>query len=254
MRTELAEKLHQKYQLESELLFLEQRKACLDECLPEAKYALREAKVAAVEYEGFTFRGFLDQLSGKKAEKLEALQRQAAHAQEKLQNLEREQALNQEKINPVLSQLETLRALGDPIDQAYTLEKEERESILLLEAKLATKKLLPALEETEEALQSAREWARPHNRIEAIPGYTKSQLYSQADKGARICYDCLERIARCGILLEIHPYFQNPAGYIVGVAAQYAELDRINSALIAIWDTKTQANELLSQLSDEENR
>ena len=63
--------------------------------------------------------------------------------------------------------------------------------------------------------------------------------------------ELLERIAQCGILVDVHPYFMSPAGYIGGVT-MYNRLDRMNNALAAIRETRDQAHRLLAQLSEPE--
>lgn len=250
--TQLERDLRRRYELESELLYLQQRKQQLDETLPQGKYALRQAEVAVTEYEAFGLKSFFHKLSGKWEDHHEALLRQLSAAKTELSRLKQEQADVDRRMEAVLEEKKPLDDLGDPLAAAQALDADARERITLLEAKLCTKKLIPALEGARSALEIAQEWARPQSRVDVAPGYTKNLYFSLADDCARTCYAQLERIASCGILLDIHPYFTNPTGYIVGVAAQYAQLDRINSALSAIRETQKQARELLVQLPEEE--
>jgi len=253
MASELAEKLRKRYELESDLAHLEQRRQFLEEAVLRGTYETREAEAAALEYEGFSLRSLLDKLSGKWEEKREALQHSVRRVKAELAAAKQELTQVRAEQDRILSQLQPLRGLGETVDLAETLEPRQREWILRLEARLATKTLIDALECNLAELESAQEWARPQSRIEAIPGQTKYQHLARADACAKQCCEALERIAACGILLEIHPYFTNPTGYISGVAAQYAQLDRINQALGGIRETRKQARELLVQLPEEEN-
>ena len=250
--TQLGKQLYQKCQLDRRKQELELEKLALEEQLPQAKAARREADNALFAYTSGGFRPFLDKLSGKWEDTREDLTRKAAHAQGALQSLQRELEAAEGALKEVDAQLHELGEIPDVVELAQDLEKQEREAVLCKAAWVSAEKLIPLLEMAAAALEEAQEWARPNNRIDTFPGYTKGILLAKAEGYARQCHDCLQQIARCGILLEIHPYFSNPSGYIHGVAAQYAELDRINRALSGIRQTSLQAKELLLQLTDEE--
>ena len=249
--SEIGVQLYRRYQLESELLHWEQRENCLREELPNRKYEMREAEAAVLAYESGV-RKFLDKLTGKWEEKQEHLRQKVSVANAAFTLTQEDLKVVAEKKQELLSQLEPLRQLGDVVEAVQEAARQERELLLLLEARLRAKGLLCSLEKGLEALTNAQEWARPHNRLEAVPGMQKSVYLSEADRYAEESRIQLERIAQCGILLDIHPYFTNPAGYICGVAAEYAQLDRINRALDAIRDTLRQAKELLVQLPEED--
>lgn len=252
LKTELGKQLYRKCRLEARLQNLEQQKELVDCQLPYAVFAKREADFALMDYESGSLRAFLDKLSGKWEDKREALARNLASAETTLRNLQRQREVVQQDLAEVKSEWEAVAGLGDTVEQAKNLEAEEQEIILQRVAAGSVDRLLPLLEKAEKALEEAQEWARPNNRIDVAPGYTKGNLLAKAGGYAKDCEKCLRRIEECGILLEIHPYFENPAGYINGVAAQYAELDRINRALGAIRKTERQAKELLLQLTEEE--
>lgn len=253
LKSELGKQLYRKCQLDGRRQELELRKQSIEEQLPEAKAAKREADVALHEYRYGSLGVFFHKLSGKYEEKLENLTRKAAAADSALAALKRDLEIQKTALEEVRAQIEELGGNSDVIAQAEKLEQEERELILHKAAWITASRLSQLLEKAETALEEAQEWARPNNRIDVAPGYTKGQLLAQAEGCARECAECLRYISRCGILLEIHPYFLNPTGYIHGVAAQYAELDRINRALGGIRQTKRQTEELLLQLAEEEN-
>lgn len=253
LKTELGKQLYRKCQLEGRKQELEVRKQKLEEQLPEAKAAKREADVALHEYRFGGLGVFFDKLSGKYVEKLETLTRRASAADSALGTLLRSLEAEEAALTEVNGEMDALGNALDIAAQAEALEQEERELILRKTASVMAERLNYLLQKAEAALEEGREWARPNNRIDVAPGYTKGQLLSQAEGCARECGECLGYISRCGILLEIHPYFQNPSGYIHGVAAQYAELDRINRALDGIRQTKRQTEELLLELAEEDN-
>ena len=247
MATELAEKLYQRFTLESRLYQLGLQLQELEEEIPRRKYRVRLAGVALTEYEGMGLRSFLDKLSGKFGEKQENLQRALRSAQAELEAGTVEQNRLKQQQAGLLQQLEPLRELGDVLSCAASLPEAEKTQVLQLEARLCTQRLAHALEETYKALEIAQEWVRPNNRVDTAPGHTKGILMSAADRWARDCMEEMSRIAQCGILLDIHPYFTNPTGYISGVT-QFNQLDRLNRALSAVSQAQGQAQELLLQL------
>jgi len=251
--TELGVKLYRKCQLELNKQEWENRKQLVESQLPAAKAAKREADVALREYEWGGLRPFLDKLSGKWEDKRETLTREAAAADTQLRNLQRELETAEGKLAQLDAEWEALANLGDPVERAKELDSAEQEVIVQKAAAVCVSRLLPLLETAGKALEEAQEWARPNNRIDTAPGYTKGILLAQAETCARECAVSLRRICECGILLDIHPYFENPSGYIHGVASQFGELDRINRALTAIRSTQAQAKELHLQLTDEDS-
>ena len=76
------------YELETSLLRARRRREELKEALSQARFALREARTAEVEYSGIT--AFFDKLSGKYADKAETLSRQVRTAEAALNALLRQ--------------------------------------------------------------------------------------------------------------------------------------------------------------------
>lgn len=240
-------KLISRYHLEKQLLALQHREDALQEALPQCKYRLRQCQEALWGYEAFGVKSLLDKLRGSWEEKHETLQRQLRAAQAELDTRQREKEAIQTQRQQLQQSLAQLNLPEDVLDVIALLEKNRQEKLLQLEARLCAEKLIPILEENGRSLELAQQWARPHNQLEAVPGLTLSTLLSQADDLAKEAMALLERIAACGILLDIHPYFANPAGYINGVT-QFNRLDRMNSAMAAVADGEKQARELLLQL------
>lgn len=247
--TELTRKLALRYRLEEEALDVQRKQYALEDSIPHCKYRLREAREKLLSYEAGGFRPFLDKLSGKWADVHDALQSQVRRAEAELDAELRELEQTKEEYARHMEALEALRTLDDAVDG---LEPSEREKALRMKARFHTGVLLRELDQNEAALEAARQWARPNNRVEAVPGRTEALLFAEADTHARACMEHLTAIAGCDILLDIHPYFENPTGYISGVT-QFNQLDRITRAMDAIRATKSQAKELLLQLPELEN-
>lgn len=245
--TEATRTLQQRCQTLYQRQILLQKKQELEDQLPQAKHEKRESDVALAEYESGGFGVWLDRLRGKWEEKQQTLRRSASAAQSRLQSLQQEIA----RTNACLAQLPEQTDTPQNIrTEAEQLPSEQREGILHSLARISAVKLQFSLNRAKHALLEAQKWARPDIRLEAIPGYTKNQLLTEAESCARECEQLLLEIGDCEIPLDIHGYFQNPSGYIHAVASQFGELDRINSALDAIRRTEKLVEELLLQLSD----
>lgn len=247
---ELFEQLKQRQELEIALWRAEQQRQQLQLQLPRAKYDLREAKIALVEYESSPLRVWMDKRRGQWEEKLSLLRRNLREAETALgevqQALQRQDARCQRREE----ELAPLRETGDTLACAGALEPGQRQVITRREALMCAEKLLYLLEENRLALEAAREWVRPNNKVESAPGMTEGNLLSQADRWAQKCYEQLIRIAECGILPDIHGYFMNPTGYICGVT-RYNQIDRVVTALLAIGDAQLQMGQLVNQLRSE---
>ena len=252
LQSELYGRLHQNCCLLAKRKDCLRRKQELESRLAEAKYQKREADAALTEYEWGGFRVWLDKVTGKWEDKREELTRTASAAREHLQNLQQEIT----RLDETLMQLD--RQQSEPCSwedihaMAGALSDREREQIFCRLAAISAEELALQLEQAKSALQQAQEWARPNNRIDTAPGYTKGIELAKAEDCARSCCLYLQQLEQCGIALEVHVYFQNPTGYIHGTASAFGELDRINSALGAITRTEKQIQELRLQLSQEE--
>ena len=238
-----------RYRLEKQLLDLQARVEELQEQLPQCKYHLRQSQAAVAEYEGFGLRSLRDKLRGDWERNRENLIRQERNAKEQLEKSKRELESAEAKRDYVLTQLEPMRQWGDTLEAAEVLEPARRDLVIRLEARLCAEKLIPNLTENIQTLELAQEWARPHNRPEAVAGLTLGTLLAQADTLARENMALQERLAACGFVTEIHPYFTNPAGYIGGVTL-YNQLDRINSALDALREAVKGARGILDQIPE----
>ena len=251
-QTELGQKLLESCRIAACRQQWQKKKQELETQLPQAKAHKREADVALTEYECGGLRTWLDKRSGKFEEKMADLSRKASAANVELLNLNQEQARTQSALDELDAQEQALNLPGDIPDLAQQLPPEERDLVLGTYARLIATELLSTLCRAKTALEEAQQWARPNNRIDTAPGYTKGKLLAQAEGCAKTCCQKIDEMAKYGVTLEVHPYFQNPTGFIHAVATPYAELDRINTAIGGIRQTEKQIQQLLLQLPEEE--
>lgn len=246
LQSELARKLHRDCTEWMQMRNCLRQKKLLEVRLPEAIHQKREADTALAEYEFGGFGVWLDKVTGKWEDKRENLRRAASAAGAQLESLRQELA----RLEAALGALSP-REFEKIREEIMELPEPEREILMGFLGRISAGELKEQLAAAKSALLEAQKWARPDIRLEAIPGYTKAQLLTEAENCARECVPLLQEIGDCGIRLEIHAYFQNPSGYIHAVASPYGELDRINSALGVIGRTEKQVEELLLQLTGE---
>ena len=252
MGREIWEKLQRKFTLEKDLLEAEQRLEALEQELPEYQQASWEGAQALREYETGGLKRLLDRMSGKWEERREFLSREARRAVQALETAQREKAALEEKSAELGRQLGELGDLENEFSRELEEHPQYREQLRRQKAYLLARRLLPRLEETDRAMKTAQKLARG-DLLEDLPWEERSRdlWLGRAEPAAGECRELLEKLADCDILLEIHPYFENPAWYIRGVTKN-TQLDRLNHALDALWDAKHQIKELLLQLSEEE--
>lgn len=248
---EVRQKLRRSYQLKNELVRLEQQRQELSERLAVCRYTKREAEAALLEYEHGGVKRLLDKLTGKWEEKREELSRDVRNASGALEGVQRAAAETERMIVSARQELAALEGLEVEYAPLFEAEPGLRELRDRLEALHCAIQLAPLLEENDKALKTAGRLAKGDVIGElSMEEHDQNLWFSRADTLAQECRGLLERIAQCGILLEIHPYFANPAGYIMS-ATRSGRLDRLNHALDAIWEAKHQIKELCYQLAEE---
>lgn len=237
------EALTRKYTLEASLRELEDRCEGQRSRIPELKYQKREADAACLESKG-GMRRFLDKVLGKEEENSEnpaCAARAAAAAQE---TARRELEGMEETLGRIRKEYD---ALGEKEALSAELSDEERAHFLRLEASLCAEAALRLLRKAGKELAAAQELAR--NPM-MTPGDGRRENTHQANAGAMAerCRENLQKIRDCGYSLEIHPYLQNPMGYLV-TARRFGELDQLNSAMKGIQETEAVLKQLLLQLA-----
>ena len=209
--------LNRVYELETDIFRSSQRETELKEAVKQARFDLRQATIAQVEYSGI--RAFLDKLSGKYADKAEEFSREVRKAEAELGILERQLEAENQK----LSALKNQRASLPSLEQLRTPENEDLWNSL--ECHRCARQLLPKLEALEEALEEYRQMLRGE-----IPLLSISQ--QQAIGAAPIslgeaCSPLLARLEPMGI--SYGDFFRSPAAFLAA-AARHNQLERAAAA------------------------
>lgn len=237
------EALTKKYELEASLTAARENLQECKEQLPQLKAQQREANVAAVEYSG-SLKQLFRRFSGKEDQQ-HALEQAARKAQAALDT-----ALAEKKsLEAHIASLEAKQAaLGTKNDLLAALSEEERSHFRRLEASLLAEKALHFLRKCRKELEQAQYYAR--NPM-MYPGEQQQEDYHKAAAGtlADQCREALETICSLGFPFGIHPYIQNPMGYIV-TARRYGDQDQMNRAQDGLWETEKRLKELLLQLAE----
>lgn len=222
------------WSLKTELFHLERQTEQLKQALSQAKYDLRTAKAALLEYSG-SFRAFLDKLSGKQEQRLFGLNRDQKRAESRLAETGRE-------LGDASRKLEETRAILDTLPPAPDPKGEARYCIACLTV------LLP---EAEQALTESRTLMQ-----NATPGkmYTRQEwqeLYSEGDRRARLCADALKQLEAALHTLQI-PFslpncYRDPVAYLAN-ATDFIRRDRLNDLIGYSIQLQKQLSDLQRQL------
>lgn len=237
--------LQKTYELEASLTAARERLEEYKEQLPQLKAQQREANAAAVEYSG-SLKRFFRRVSGKEEDNRQyLLEQEARKAQAALDAALREQ----KNLESAIAAMEAQQAaLGEKDTLMAQLTESEKAHFQRTEASLRAEEALHHLRKCRKELEQAQYYARnPMMQMESQrqEDICKAKAGAQADN----CRETLEAIAANGFPLEIHPYLQNPMGYIV-TARRYGDQDQMNKAQEGIRQTEKALKELLLQLAD----
>jgi len=246
-------KLRGFYTLETELYTLAQKAEDIKAQLAQAKYDLRQAKAAVLEYEG-SFRSFLDKLSGKQEAKAEKLTRNLRRAEADVSALTREReslTLRKEQVEAELKVLPSREKFQSANDPALS------KLLHRLEAGLCLRMLQPELEENYEALLAMRDQLQGRNSARIMSTAEIQAIYSRPDTAGEKCRKLLEQLeadlSKLDIEFQIPDYYSSPSAYINAVASDALRRDRVNLALDQVLDMKKRTAVLAKQLEEEEN-
>jgi len=245
----LTEQIKQAYALEAQLCSLRLRSRELSETVKQAKYTLRTARAAQVEYGGLS--AFLDKLSGKYPDKAESLDREVRRAEAELNSLLRLQEENAAAVSEITDARSVLPA-RDALKQTALEQPDTARLWATLELRLLAAQLLPLLKKNEANLLEYRSLLRGEYPI--LSPERQQQISTEPDVWAQQCAPVLEQmqpaLAVLGQTLEICPYFRSPAYFLASAAAQHNRINRAAQALEQVQKTRTQANHLLETLPD----
>ena len=222
------------YELETAIFRSSQKEEKLKEAVKQAKFDLRQATIAQVEYSGI--RAFLDKLSGKYSDKAEVFSREVRKAEAELSILERQLEAEQQKLTALQKQRTSL----PPLEQLRTEENAALWS--KLEAHSCAEQLLPLLDETAEALTEYRQMLRGEIPLLSIG---QQQAIGTAPIAlAQECQPLLQRLEKAGTDLPTADFFRNPAAFLAA-AARHNQLERAADADAQVWKLKNKLNHLL---------
>ena len=229
--------LNRVYELETAIFRSSAKEAELAEALKQAKFGLRQARIAQVEYGGI--RAFADKLSGKYADKVELLSRDVRKAEAELSVLESQL----EAQRRTLSSLQEQRTSLPPLPQLQT--EETKDLWAPLERRYCAECLLPLLDKAEGALTEYRQMLRGEYPILSLS--EQSAIGSAPIAAAEKCRVLLERLEAVQELPETG-FFRSPAAFLAA-AARHNQLERAAEADAQLRKLKAQLTRLLQSES-----
>lgn len=217
--------LRRYFDLQISKLRLERKLSAQEAALRQAKYDLREAKMAQTEY-GSTFRSFLDKLTGKR----EAAETTLRHAVQKAEAALVSAQLEHDSLTDQISERKTqLSALPD-----WESRNDGSEEWFRLEVLYCFEMLQPLLDITHHLLLERRAQFNGTHAGELKTRMELADIYSAPEAAGEDCKNLLLRLKVAldglGIPLEMGNYFEAPTAFLSS-ATQYTRMDRINTAI-----------------------
>ena len=241
-----SELVQNRFELDLALLRANRAKEVAEAVLRQAKYDLREAKVAQAEYGG-SFKSFRDRLTGKKEETETTLRHAVQKAEADLDAARRELPIKQEKISALeesLSQLPPWDTLRSPETDALWCR---------LEAVYCAETLVLLLEFNRLLLLERRNQFNGANAGEFKTQLELAAIYSAPEAAAEDCRPYLMRLKAAldalGIPLETGSYFDAPTAFLSS-ATQFTRMDRINTAIAQTETLQQLIAKLQTELSE----
>ena len=238
------EQIQIRYQAEINLLRLERQVAENDAALRQAKFHLRESKVAEAEYRG-SFRSFRDKLTGKQEASETALRHAAQKAEADLAAAQRQKELLNAQLSALKEQLSALPDWDSLKDGSREWER--------LEALYCLEVLTPMLEATHDLLVERRNQFNGTNAGQLKTHHDLAAIYSAPESATESCKPYLLRLKAVldglNIPFVLHPFFEEPT-YFLSSATQYTRMDRINTAIVQTEALRRQLMQIQNELSE----
>ena len=238
------EQIQIRYQSEINLLRLEQQVEENNADLRQAKFDLREAKVAEAEYRG-SFKSFRDKLAGRREETETVLRHAVQKAEADLTSIQRQKELLDARLSEIKEQLSALpdwESLKNGSQQWYRLE-----ALYCMEV------LTPLLETTRNLLVERRNQFNGTNAGQIKSRHTLAEIYSAPEAAGEACKPYLLRLKAAleelGNSLELHSFFESPT-FFLSSATQFTRMDRINTAITQAETLQRQLIKLQKELSE----
>lgn len=230
--------LNRVYELETAIFRSSAKEAELAEALKQAKFGLRQARIAQVEYGGI--RAFADKLSCKYADKVELLSRDVRKAEAELSVLEGQL----EAQRRTLSSLQEQRTSLPPLPQLQT--EETKDLWAPLERRYCAECLLPLLDNAKGALTEYRQMLR--GEIPMLSIGEQQSISAAPIKLAQECQPLLQRLEKAALDFPSTDFFRTPAGFLAA-AARHNQLERAVDADAQLRKLKSQLTRLLQSES-----
>lgn len=193
--------------------------------LRQAKFDLREAKVAQTEYAG-SFKSFRDKLTGSREEAASALRHAVQKAEADLASAQRECDTSSAELSEVRKQLSLLPDWASRNNGSREWHR--------LEALYCTQRLQPHLVITHQLLLTRRAQFNGTHAGEIKSRMELSDIYSAPEAAGEDCRTLLLRLKKAldglEIPFEISSFFEAPTAFLSS-ATQFTRMDRINTAI-----------------------
>ena len=219
--------IQKRFDCDLALLRVNRKQAQTQAALRQAKYHLREAKFAQLEYGG-SFRALRDRITGKKEESETALRHAVAQAEADLTAAQRTLDTLEEEIRDLeasLSQLPSWESLKTAENEALWYR---------LDAKYCAEWLIPHLEITHQLLLERRAQFNGTNAGQIKSLAELADIYSAPESAAEDCVPYIRRLkAAVSFLGTEFPelaFFDAPTAFL-SAATKFTQMDRINTAL-----------------------
>lgn len=240
----ITSQIQNRFRLETDLLRLERQAEESKAALRQAKFDLREAKVAEAEYRG-SFRSFKDKLTGKQEQIETALRHAVRKAEADLAAAQRQKEVLDTQLSGLKeqpAQLPDWEALNDSSPLWYRLE-----------ALYCTEVLSPMLEANYELLIQRRNQFNGSNAGQVKTWQTLAEIYTAPETAGEACRPYLLRLKAAldalDISFELPAYLEAPTLFLSS-ATQYTRMDRVNGAILQIEALQRLIPKLQKQLSD----
>lgn len=237
------------HQLELLLLRLQRQTAENAAALRQAKFDLREAKVAEAEYAG-SFRSFRDKLTGKQEEKETGLRHAVQQAEAALTSAQQTRKRLELQLPEARARLEALPsrdALREQADPDTLLEWNRLEALYCMEA------VLPLLEANRELLIERRNQFNGSYAGQLKTRQTLAEIYTAPEAAGEACKPYILRLKEAldtlGIPFPVPEYWENPTAFL-SYATKYTRMDRINTAIAQVEATQQLLPGLRKQLEE----
>ena len=232
MEKEIITRIRERFSLETEALLTEQQIKNLTEDVRMEKYLLRERKVARAEYDG-SVKKMLDTFRGKKAERIEELDRAIRQSEASLQSCQRQLECDRQTMAELETRISSLpdrrtlreQAAGDPdAEREYA-----RQTALFCAFRLE-----PMLRDCLTSLEEQRRIVRGERAGEIMSQRDRVGILAKpeelAEKICPVLTELKEALEGTNQELTVGQFFTSPALFL-NPAAAHNRIDRVSQAI-----------------------